>query len=67
MLRELEKLLDIGPIRLSLNDPFDQREMPVLETHSRTRPEYCRDQECHACLIDPRPLDMVSNNQSQCL
>ncbi len=67
MLRELENLLDIGPIRLSLNDPFDQREMPVLETHSRTRPEYCRDQECHACLIDPRPLEMVSNNQSQCL
>ncbi len=67
MLRELEKLLDIGPIRLSLNDPFDQREMPVLETHSRTRPEYCRDQDCHACLIDPRPLEMVSNNQSQCL
>ncbi|MEH6644051.1 type IV pili methyl-accepting chemotaxis transducer N-terminal domain-containing protein, partial [Vreelandella glaciei] len=67
MLRELEKLLDIGPIRLSLNDPFDQREMPVLETHSRTRPEYCRDQECHACLIDPRPLEIVANNQSQCL
>ncbi|UEQ06317.1 type IV pili methyl-accepting chemotaxis transducer N-terminal domain-containing protein [Halomonas profundus] len=67
MLRELEKLLDIGPIRLSLNDPFDQREMPVLETHSRTRPEYCRDQDCHACLIDPRPLEMVANNQSQCL
>lgn len=67
MLRELEKLLDIGPIRLSLNDPFDQREMPVLETHSRTRPEYCRDQECHACLIDPRPLEIVANNRSQCL
>ncbi|WP_350359625.1 type IV pili methyl-accepting chemotaxis transducer N-terminal domain-containing protein [Vreelandella sp. SM1641] len=67
MLRELEKLLDIGPIRLSLNDPFDQREMPVLETHSHTRPEYCRDQECHACLIDPRPLEIVANNQSQCL
>ncbi|MBR2512542.1 MAG: type IV pili methyl-accepting chemotaxis transducer N-terminal domain-containing protein [Halomonas sp.] len=67
MLRELEKLLNIGPIRLSLNDPFDQREMPVLETHSRTRPEYCRDQECHACLIDPRPLDMVASDQSQCL
>ncbi|MEA2118515.1 type IV pili methyl-accepting chemotaxis transducer N-terminal domain-containing protein [Halovibrio sp. HP20-50] len=67
MLRELEKLLDVGPIRLSLNDPFDQREMPVLETHSRTRPEYCRDQKCHACLIDPRPLEMVANNQSQCL
>ncbi|PAU72669.1 MULTISPECIES: type IV pili methyl-accepting chemotaxis transducer N-terminal domain-containing protein [Halomonadaceae] len=67
MLRELEKLLDIGPIRLSLNDPFDQRVMPVLETHSRSRPEYCRDQDCHACLIDPRPLEMVSNNQSQCL
>jgi len=67
MLRELEKLLSVGPIRLSLNDPFDQREMPVLETHSRTRPEYCRDQDCHACLIDPRPLELVAKNQSQCL
>lgn len=67
MLRELEKLLNIGPIRLSLNDPFDQQEMPVLETHSRTRPEYCRDQACHACLIDPLPLDLVASDQSQCL
>ncbi|WP_244287664.1 histidine kinase, partial [Vreelandella nigrificans] len=67
MLRELEKLLNIGPIRLSLKDPFDQRTMPVLETHSRTRPEYCRDQDCHACLIDPRPLELVTNHQSQCL
>lgn len=67
MLRELEKLLNIGPIRLSLNDPFDQREMPVLETHSRTRPEYCRDQDCHACLIDPWPLELVATDQSQCL
>lgn len=67
MLRELEKLLNIGPMRLSLNDPFDQREMPVLETHSRTRPEYCRDQECHACLIDPAPLDLVATDQSHCL
>ncbi|MCC5903443.1 MAG: type IV pili methyl-accepting chemotaxis transducer N-terminal domain-containing protein [Halomonas sp.] len=67
MLRELEKLLDIGPIRLSLKDPFDQRAMPVLETHSHTRPEYCRDQDCHACLIDPRPLELIANNQSQCL
>lgn len=67
MLRELEKLLNIGPIRLSLNDPFDQREMPVLETHSRTRPEYCRDQECHACLIDPRPLELVTTDKSQCI
>lgn len=67
MLRELEKLLNIGPIRLSLKDPFDQRTMPVLETHSRTRPEYCRDQECHACLIDPQPLELIANNQSQCL
>lgn len=67
MLRELEKLLDIGPVRLSLNDPFDQREMPVLETHSRTRPEYCRDQDCHACLIDPRPLELIANSQSQCM
>ncbi|UYO75670.1 type IV pili methyl-accepting chemotaxis transducer N-terminal domain-containing protein [Halomonas qinghailakensis] len=67
MLRELEELLTLGPIRLSLNDPFDQREMPVLETHSRTRPEYCRDQHCHACLIDPRPLEIMASDQAQCL
>ena len=66
MLRELEKLLNVGPIRLSLNDPFDQRAMPVLQTHSLTRPEYCRDQNCHACLIAPRPLDIVVSDQAQC-
>ncbi|RCV85653.1 type IV pili methyl-accepting chemotaxis transducer N-terminal domain-containing protein, partial [Vreelandella rituensis] len=67
MLRQLETLLELGPIRLSLNDPFDHREMPVLETHSRTRPVYCRDQECHACLIDPQPLEIMASDQVQCL
>ncbi|WP_447894953.1 histidine kinase [Vreelandella sp. GE22] len=64
MLRELESLLNIGPIRLSLNDPFDQRIMPVLETHSVKRPEYCRDMACDACLIDPLP---TPGERLQCL
>ncbi|MWJ28994.1 HAMP domain-containing protein [Halomonas sp. ZH2S] len=67
MLRQLGTLLELGPIRLSLNDPVDHRQMPVLETHLRTRPMYCRDQECHACLIDPQPLEIMASDQVQCL
>ncbi|MDR5866823.1 type IV pili methyl-accepting chemotaxis transducer N-terminal domain-containing protein [Halomonas koreensis] len=67
MLRRLETLLDIGPIGLSLHDPFDQREVPILATHSRSRPTYCRDHDCHACLIDPEPLALAENGDSECL
>ncbi|MCS2610465.1 type IV pili methyl-accepting chemotaxis transducer N-terminal domain-containing protein [Halomonas dongshanensis] len=62
MLRELETLLAIGPIRLSLNDPFDQRRMPVLQTRSVARPPYCRDSACDACLVDPLPDDRDAND-----
>ncbi len=67
MLRRLESLLGIGPIGLSLHDPFDQREVPILATHSRSRPTYCRDHDCHACLIDPQPLELSENGESECL
>ncbi|APE30720.1 nitrate/nitrite sensor protein NarX [Halomonas aestuarii] len=67
MLRRLESLLDIGPIGLSLHDPYDQREVSILATHSRTRPAYCRNHECHACLIDPQPLELSENGESECL
>lgn len=67
MLRNLEVLLDIGPIRLSLNDPQEERQIPILATHSPTRPEYCRDHDCYACLIDPRPLEIQQGPDSDCL
>lgn len=67
MLRQLEQLLDVGPIRLSLNDPHDDRQIPILATHSPHRPEYCRDHDCHACLIDPQPLKLEQAQQGECL
>jgi len=67
MLRHIEQLLDIGPIKLSLHDPYDEREVPILATHSRSRPAYCRDHDCHACLIDPEPLALSESGQSTCL
>ncbi|TDR56943.1 two-component system nitrate/nitrite sensor histidine kinase NarX [Halomonas ventosae] len=67
MLRRIEELLEIGPIRLSLHDPFDDREVPILATHSRSRPTYCRDHDCHACLLDPEPLELSEHGDAECL
>ncbi|MGM0637411.1 MAG: type IV pili methyl-accepting chemotaxis transducer N-terminal domain-containing protein [Pseudomonadota bacterium] len=65
MLRRLEQLLEIGPIRLSLHDHHGDREIQILATHSPLRPEYCRDHECHACLIDPQPLTLREDKTSE--
>ncbi|MDY7116386.1 type IV pili methyl-accepting chemotaxis transducer N-terminal domain-containing protein [Halomonas sp. SSL-5] len=67
MLRHLEQLLEVGPLRLSLNDSFDDRQIPILATHSPRRPEYCRDHDCHACLLDPQPLKLEQTEQGECL
>ncbi|XKE45349.1 type IV pili methyl-accepting chemotaxis transducer N-terminal domain-containing protein [Halomonas organivorans] len=67
MLRRLEDLLGIGPMGLALHDPYDQREIPILATHSRARPTYCRDHDCHACLLDPEPLSLAENDEAECL
>ncbi|SFU52323.1 histidine kinase [Halomonas korlensis] len=67
MLRRIEELLSLGPIRLSLNDPFDDRAVPILATHSPTRPTYCRDHACHACLLDPEPLLLSAHDDADCL
>ncbi|MGM0981955.1 MAG: type IV pili methyl-accepting chemotaxis transducer N-terminal domain-containing protein [Pseudomonadota bacterium] len=67
MLRRIEELLEIGPIRLSLHDPFDDREVPIMATHSRSRPTYCRDHDCHACLLDPEPLELSEDGKAECL
>ncbi|CAM3524437.1 type IV pili methyl-accepting chemotaxis transducer N-terminal domain-containing protein [Halomonas lysinitropha] len=67
MLRRIEQVLDIGPIRLSLHDPVDDREVPILATHSPSRPTYCRDHDCHACLLDPEPLALSGTDKAECL
>ncbi|QTF92954.1 histidine kinase, partial [Halomonas sp. BM-2019] len=67
MLRRLGQLLEIGPIRLSLHDPYDDRQVPILATHSARRPEYCRDHDCHACLLDPQPLLLQETEAGECL
>ncbi|WP_416138473.1 type IV pili methyl-accepting chemotaxis transducer N-terminal domain-containing protein [Halomonas sp. HK25] len=67
MLRRLEQLLEIGPIRLSLHDDHDDREIPILATHSARRPEYCRDHDCHACLLDPQPLTLEDTVAGECV
>jgi len=61
MLRQLEQLLELGPIRLLLNAPGDGRQIPILATHSVHRPEYCRDHDCQACLITHRPDNKEGN------
>lgn len=50
MLRELEALLAIGPMSLSLHNSHDNSDMEILATHSLERPRYCRDLACVACL-----------------
>ncbi|RDB44307.1 HAMP domain-containing protein [Halomonas sp. DQ26W] len=67
MLRQVEQLLEIGPIRLSLNDPHDNRQIPILATRSARRPDYCRDHDCHACLIDPSPMRLADTEGGDCL
>ncbi|RCV88563.1 histidine kinase [Billgrantia montanilacus] len=67
MLRQVEQLLEIGPIRLLLNNPHDNRQIPILATRSARRPEYCRDHGCHACLIDPNPMRLRDTEGGECL
>ncbi|SDN06552.1 histidine kinase [Vreelandella arcis] len=63
MLRELEALLDIGPITLSLHNLHDNSDMEILATHSLERPQYCRDLDCVACL-EPTQRDSRDKLQS---
>ncbi|MFW3615231.1 histidine kinase [Billgrantia antri] len=67
MLRRVAELLDIGPIRLSLNDPHADRQVPILATHAARRPDYCRDHDCHACLIAPRPVRLSDTEDGDCV
>ncbi|NYS62561.1 histidine kinase [Vreelandella salicampi] len=62
MFHELEKLLDIGPMVLSLNNEHDGNEMEIIATHSSERPRYCRDLDCFSCLEAPqKPLEFYGD------
>jgi len=56
MLRELENVLDVGPVKLSLHNEHDASDMEILSTHSSHRPRYCRDLACFACLENAEAL-----------
>lgn len=48
MLKKLEKLINIGSINLYIND--HQKSLKVMTTLSATRPSYCRNLTCYACI-----------------
>ncbi|WP_156887861.1 histidine kinase [Marinospirillum minutulum] len=54
MLKKLEQLIDIGSINLYIND--QQKSIKVMTTLSASRPIYCRNLDCSAC-IDKSSLD----------
>lgn len=53
MLKELEQLLGIGPIRLYLHDRNSAEPVEAVTTSAKERPFYCRDHDCDACLVTP--------------
>lgn len=57
MLRELEQLLTIGPIRLFLHDKESAEPVEAITTAADKRPFYCRDHNCNACLVSSETLD----------
>lgn len=62
ILRQLESLLEIGPIVLALRNEHDANDMEILATHSSERPIYCRDLACFACLEDPQTASEIERN-----
>jgi len=50
MLKKLEKLLNIGPIKLYLTSEDMAASVPVLDTQTKDRPSYCRNMECDTCI-----------------
>jgi two-component system nitrate/nitrite sensor histidine kinase NarX len=57
MLQNLEELLGIGPIRLLVHDKNSAEPVQALTTATKDRPYYCKDHECHACLVGPQAIE----------
>lgn len=64
MLKKLEQLMDIGSINLFIDD--HQKSVKVMTTLSTTRPNYCRNLECFACIDKNTIIDepLPSNHLS---
>ncbi len=67
MLQELEKILNLGPIRLYLHDKETDKPVEAVTTATNKRPFYCRDHHCNACLVTPEAYDELpaSNNDGR--
>lgn len=61
MLRELENVLDVGPVKLALHNEHDASDIEILSTHSTHRPRYCRNLACFACLENVDMLTQANN------
>lgn len=55
VLKAVEKLLDIGPTNLYLASDEMPHLTPVMTTQVITRPAYCKDYSCNACLKTDTP------------
>lgn len=57
LLQDMERLLNIGPIRLFLHDKSSAEPVEAVNTATAERPFYCRDHNCNACLVAPEQYD----------
>lgn len=58
ILKTVEKLLDIGPTSVYLTSSDAQTNARLMTTQTVTRPAYCRDHSCNAC-IDSESEDQL--------
>ncbi|MFE8071864.1 histidine kinase [Marinobacteraceae bacterium S3BR75-40.1] len=65
LLKRLETLLEVGPIRLYLHDKESGEPFEALATMRQERPFYCRNHECSACLVDPKPFESAPVSDSE--
>lgn len=67
ILKAVEKLLDIGPTSVYLTSNDAQTNARLMTTQTVTRPAYCRDHSCNACIesdheVNLREWDQNSEN-----
>ncbi len=60
LLKELEDLLQIGPVRFHLRDQDGDEQVLVAATVTQERPAYCRDADCDACLISAQTPEITA-------
>lgn len=50
MLKQLERILGVGPISLYIQSASSSKPLQVVTTSTKERPSYCRDHQCSHCL-----------------